>query len=69
MPLTDQQVYFLLNIAVVWWLLPAFAYSFEVKSNNRYRLSWYLCILFMSWPAYLGYLIQTGRHSTESNSG
>lgn len=58
MSLTDQQFFWLLNIAAIWWLLPAFVYAFEVRAVRRFRFSWYLCILFLSWPALLGFLLK-----------
>jgi hypothetical protein len=46
-----------LAICAFVWLLPLIIISMSVKTSGREKMAWILAVLFISWGAFIFYLL------------
>ncbi|WP_415859564.1 PLDc N-terminal domain-containing protein [Aureibaculum sp. 2210JD6-5] len=55
--MNDSNALLLLAIIAFIWLLPLISIIFSRKTGGREKLAWILAVLFISWFAWIFYLL------------
>ena len=54
---STESISFILAAGTLIWFVPLILYSLDTKPVGLHRVSWFLTLLLMSWPAYVAFLV------------